>query len=586
MLLSQINEKVEKVFADYGLDRSLGAVKPSDRPDLSDFQCNGVMRAAKIMCRKPREIAEEIADHLRKIDVFASVSVDGPGFINLTLTDNYIYQVLKGYQPDNIKDTERQKIIVDYGGPNVAKPLHVGHLRSAIIGEAIKRIARSLGHDVVGDIHIGDWGTPMGMLMAYLADAQPDWPYFSSNFQVINEQVKLPISAQDLNDLYPKAAKRFKEEPDFADRAREATAKLQAGHAGYRALWNQFVSLSIETIKQDFKVLDVDFDLWLGESDADPFVKNIVEDFINRGIARESEGAIIVDVAKEDDKYEIPPLILRKKDGAATYAATDLATIFMRAREKPDRILYVVDQRQHLHFLQVFRAAERAGLIPENVLEHIGFGTMNGKDGKPFKTREGGVMRLGDLIQNSRDLALKEAGFTNETMSDSVQGMTDKIAIAAIKFGDLSNPRTSDYTFDPDQFIRFEGKTGPYIQYASVRVRSIMEKADVYEVSSNIDVFYDRSERALALAILAYPEALYSAFNKRMPSDVCDYVYMLAREFSSFYKQCPVLGETDMNKRALRLLLSEKTLTTINNAFGCLAIPLPERMLRSTSPMP
>ncbi len=583
MLLQIINTKVGEVFEAFGLDKSLGVVTHSSRPDLSDFQCNGALQAAKVLKRKPLDIANEMQAALVKTGIFSDVSVAGPGFVNLSLTDKFILDTLFN-DTHQYKTAAPQKIIIDYGGPNVAKPLHVGHLRSAIIGEAVKRIARELGHTVIADIHLGDWGTPMGMLIAQLNTDHPEWPYFSKDFNAATDTQKPNLTAEDLNELYPQAAKRFKEDETFADQAREATAQLQAGHPGYRKLWRHFVDLSIESIKKDFGALDVDFDLWLGESDADIYTQGIVDDLTKSGIAIVSEGALVVPVAQEGDKYEVPPLILRKKDGAATYGTTDLATIYQRAKDNnPDKVLYVVDQRQSLHFMQVFRAAVKASIIKENHLEHIGFGTMNGKDGKPFKTRAGGVMRLSDLIQNAIDLALKEAGFENNQADEATKEMISKIAIAAIKFGDLSNLRTTDYVFDIDEFVRFDGKTGPYIQYAAVRAGALLAKANGLDLSAakKQEQFKSKAERDLALTLLGLQEALERAFEKRMPSDVCEYAYTLANRFSSFYRDCYILNEEDEILKNFRLFLTEKTETTLKKSFDCLAIPVPKKMLRA-----
>lgn len=586
-MLSLVNEKVGNAFEAKGLDRAFAAVSISNRPDLSDLQCNGALQAAKILKRRPLDIANEMKEALEGTELFSKVTIDGPGFVNLTLSDNVILEILFNGKTEKIAAATPQRIIIDYGGPNVAKPLHVGHLRSAIIGEAIKRIARELGHEVIADIHLGDWGTPMGMLIAKLKDDHPEWPYFSPDYLDKNGLTLPPLSADDLNTLYPQAAAKFKEDESFAEKAREATALLQAGHPGYRFLWKHFVNLSVESIEKDFGALDVHFDLWLGESDADSSNHEVISTLVEKGIAKESQGALVVDVSLTEDKTEIPPLILQKKDGAATYATTDLATIFQRVRDyKPDHILYVVDQRQFLHFTQVFRAAEKAGYIQENALEHIGFGTMNGKDGKPFKTRAGGVMRLGDLIQNAIDLALHEAGFSETHVDQETKEMVTKVAIAAIKFGDLANLRTTDYIFDLDEFIRFDGRTGPYIQYATVRAGSVLEKAAIDRPlpPPATCAFSHKAERNLALGLMNFPHALQRAFERRMPSDLCDYAYDLANKFSVFYHDCPIASEENESIKGFRLYLTQKTEETLKRALHCLAIPTPKKMLRAAAP--
>lgn len=584
MIKQIIDKAVGTVFNEHGLDQSLGAIAYSDRPDLSDFQSNGALRAAKTLKRRPRDIAEELVPSLVNTKLFSQVSVDGPGFINFILSDTFILDSLKQDGLKEDRDFVPQKIIIDYGGPNVAKPLHVGHLRSAIIGEALKRIAKALNHNVIGDIHLGDWGTPMGMLIAQLKENHPTWPYFEKEYVPDNSQIAPKISAEDLNNLYPIAAKRFKEEPEFAAKARDATAKLQAGHLGYRALWQHFIDASITSIKKDFSALDVSFDLWLGESSADEASKTLVKNLISSGVASESDGALVVNVARPEDKDELPPLILRKKDGAATYATTDLGTIAQRVKElDADRIWYVVDKRQALHFKQVFRAAAKACLIKEDCLEHIGFGTVNGPDGKPFKTRDGGVMRLGELIDASIDMAFKESGFKRETADLSTKEMVAMIAVAAIKFGDLSNSRTSDYIFNPKELVRFDGKTGPYVQYAAVRAEAVLEKTTHSDPGQKqeLTAFSNPAERKLALCLLRFPEALQQSFDKRMPSDLCEYVFDLSQHFNSFYKECAILSEPDKSLRDLRVFLTQRTVDTLKKGLACLAIPLPKKMLRA-----
>ena len=592
-LLQDISTKVEDVFVELGLDAELGETQYSDRPDLSDFQCNGALKAAKVLKRNPREIAEQLKEKCAGLDVFSSISVDGPGFLNFKISDQYLLSQLSTFDPSKIS-TKPEKIVIDYGGPNVAKPLHVGHLRSAIIGESLKRVARELGHDVVSDIHMGDWGTPMGMLLAELEDRHPDWNYFQKPFMPTEKTENPPFSVEALNELYPLASIKCKKPTDdnpndkydaiFSEKARQATAKLQEGDAGYRALWKHFLSLSIESIKGDFSLLDVDFDIWLGESNADPYIEKMVQDFIDRGIARESDGAIVVDVAREDDKRDIPPLMLRKRDGASTYATTDLATIFQRVEDyNPDRILYVVDQRQEQHFVQVFRAAAKAGMIAEDKLEHIGFGTMNGKDGKPFKTRAGGVMRLSDLIALAKERALSETGFIADEVTDEIRDMANAIAIGSIKYGDLKNPRISDYVFDPNEFVKFEGNTGPYNQYQLVRSDAVLEKAFNSEAKISEDMTMNEYERELTIKLLGFDETIDRAFSRRMPSDICDYMHNLARAFSGFYRHCPIATAENEETRQTRIQMTATTNKTLSKCMDLLAIPRPKKMLRSSN---
>lgn len=584
MITAELQTQVETILAECGLAGVGCPLRASDRPDLSDLQSNVAMMGAKQLKKKPLDIANELKAKLESIPAFASISVDGPGFLNFRLTDAYILNALQTKAAP--KAPVREKIIIDYGGPNVAKPLHVGHLRAAIIGEALKRMGRALGHDVIGDIHMGDWGTPMGMLIAELAERHPEWPYFQDPFTPSAATANPPFAVDALNELYPQAAAKYKDKENtaFADKAREATAKLQAGHAGYRALWKHFVTLSIGSIKADYGQLDVDFDLWLGESDADPYIPAVVTTCTDKGIAERSDGALIVRVTRESDgKRELAPLILQKSDGAATYATTDLATIYARVQDyNPDRILYVVDKRQSEHFEQVFRTADKAGMIAESKLEHIGFGTMNGADGKPFKTRAGGVMRLSDLIGMAKDTAAAEAGYDPAHLTAETSAMLDAIAVAAIKFGDLINPCISDYVFSPETMVRMEGKTGPYIQYALVRAKAVLAKAgDTATTTALPATFGTAQERDLALQLINFAAALLKGFEARLPSDLCVYAYDLARVFNTFYKACPIATESDPAARALRIALTRHTVETLANVLSILAIPAPERMTRA-----
>ncbi len=580
-ILKYLNAKAIEACKVSGVPLEFAFFTSSDRPDLADFQCNAAFQAARILKKNPREIAAAIQAHLLTDPAFAEVNVAGPGFVNVRLTNAFISQHLQrlDFENPDLDEVAPETMIFDYGGPNIAKPLHVGHLRSAVIGEAIKRIARSLGNKVIADIHLGDWGTPMGMLIAELQERHPEWPYFSDQEAGFPEDS--PISVDDLNRLYPEAAKHFKEDETFATKARKATADLQAGHPGYRALWRHFVDVSLDSVKKDFAALNVGFDLWLGESDADTVMKDMIFDLKQKGLAVESEGALVIHVAREDDEIEIPPLILEKSGGGVTYAATDLATIYQRVNmeEVIDRIVYVVDQRQSLHFKQVFRAAALAGYIEESRLEHLGFGTVNGPDGKPFKTREGGVMRLADLLQMARDEVVKKMGI-DENADEAMQKMADSIAMAAVKFGDLSTQRLSDYVFDPEAFVRLEGKTGPYIQYAAVRVQSLLDKAAEKGLQPARDIIIETSEeRALALLLLEFPVALQRAHERRMPSDLCEHVYHVAQAYSRFYQNCPVIAAESKEQAESRLALSELCRRDIAACLDKLGIDVPDRMI-------
>ncbi len=583
-LLKNLSLKFKDAFEQIGVDSSLVIVTTSDRPDLSDYQCNGAMKAAGILKSNPREIAGRIKTILDNDIDFSEVRVDGPGFINVRLSDKYIASQLDGLNSKNISSKEaQQEIIIDYGGPNVAKPLHVGHLRSAVIGEAIKRTARYLGHNVISDIHLGDWGTPMGMLIAELQERHPTWPYFSED--ITDFPKESPLTVHDLMELYPQAATHFKEDIAFQEKARKATADLQQGNIGYRALWNHFIKTSITEVKEDFAALNVSFDLWLGESDTNDSVEPMIKELTKRGIATKSQGAVVINVADSEDSYEVPPLILMKQDGGIMYGTTDLATIIQRIKDyKPDHIIYVVDQRQSLHFTQVFRAAEKSGYIDSDRLEHAGFGTVNGPNGKPFKTREGGIMRLRDLIELAKTEVIKTIGFPDDhELTDDEAEMVNKIAIAAIKFGDLSSNRQSDYIFQPTEFVKMEGKTGPYIQYAAVRIKSVLEKAKDQDIEYNDKaelIFNEPAERALALKLLEFPTVLQNSFEARMPHIACEHVFSVAQAFSSFYQSCPILTPLDSSLIQSRLRLSSMAFKQIEVALDNLGIEIPNKMLR------
>ncbi|MFK8067295.1 MAG: arginine--tRNA ligase [Gammaproteobacteria bacterium] len=584
-LLNYLNTRAIEAFKANDIPEELAVFTASDRPDLADFQCNGAFQAAKALRKNPREIASSVQKHLANDPAFEEVSVAGPGFINVRLTNQFISENLAKLDFENVigEGEEPETMIFDYGGPNIAKPLHVGHLRSAVIGDSVKRIARSLGHKVIADIHLGDWGTPMGMLIAELEERHPDWPYFSKTEESFPEES--PINVDDLNKLYPEAATHFKEDKNFADKARVTTAELQAGRAGYRALWQHFVNTSLSSVKKDFAALDVNFDLWLGESHADVAMPEMIADLKQKGLAVESDGATVIHVAREDDDSEFPPLILEKTGGGVTYGATDLATIYQRAnqhkdgQEKIDRIVYIVDQRQSLHFKQVFRAAALAGYIDEDHLEHLGFGTVNGPDGKPFKTREGGVMRLSDLLQMARDEVAKKMGIAGKDDQD-LTNMAEAIAMAAVKYGDLSSQRLADYIFDTSAFVKLEGKTGPYIQYAAVRVQSLIDKAAENDLKPGSKITLEApEERALALLLLEYPIALQRAHTRRMPSDLCEHVYNIAQAYSRFYQNCPVMTADSKEQSESRLALSQLCRQDIVASMDKLGIEIPERMV-------
>ncbi len=582
-----LSDYAGSAFSDSGLDPAFGKVTVSDRPDLGQFQCNGALPAAKVAKKPPREIAEAIVAALKARPIFREVALAGPGFINMTLTDEFLGERVSemlGAERHGVPDLGQGRVtLLDFGGPNIAKPMHVGHLRATIIGDSLQRLFGFAGYKTVSDVHMGDWGLPMGMLISEIALRQPDLPYFEETSSGPYPE-ESPVTMEDLEELYPAASKACKADEARAALAREATAELQRGRPGYRALWNHFMAVSIAGMRREFGSLGVTFDLWKGEADVDDLIPDMVEDLKQRTIAEESEGAWIVPVAEDGDKAEVPPLILLKSDGSALYATTDLATIKDRiAAHDPDLMLYVVDQRQHLHFDQVFRAARKAGLTGRAGLEHIGFGTMNGPDGKPFKTRAGGVLKLYDLIQMATERAkarLDEAGLASDYPEEERAEIARMVGIAAIKFADLSNYRLSNYIFDIDRFTSFEGKTGPYLQYAAVRIKSILRRARDEEGASagNAIVIHSEAERDLALALVGLAPATEAAIERRAPNVLCDYVHGLAQAFSRFYAEHHILSEKDGALRASRLALCALTLGVLETGLGLLGIDVPERM--------
>ncbi len=573
------------------------------RPELGDLQCNGAMALGKSLKRNPRDIAQAVADKLRGNPAFDSVEVAGVGFINLRLSAALLAGCAqRQLDSDGLGIVQRSNatVLVDFGGPNVAKPLHVGHLRSLVIGESLRRIFTALGYRTISDVHLGDWGLQMGMLIAEIRRAFPDLPCFGSPPGLA--QTALPFGMQDLQQLYPRAAAACQADPERMNEAREATAALQSGHAGYTMLWRAIRALSLDAQKRDFDALDAHFDLLLGESDVHPLIPAMVADFRERAIAVESDGALVIEVAQDDDASPLPPLILTKSDGAALYATTDLATIAARAQDGAlTKIVYVVDQRQALHFEQVFRAARRAGLAGEIELIHAGFGTVNGSDGKPYKTRQGGVAPLSELLNAAIDkarerlLAIRTAA--RPAVSDEAQGgpaateaagtsfddsaldlLARQVGIGAIKFADLSSFRTLGYVFNPDRMVSFEGRTGPYVQYACVRIQSILSRARDQGSTLGAIVPEEGAERALLLECARLPEVVQSAAANLAPNELADYVFGLAQAFSRFYGECPVLAADTEARRGSRLAMSALCLRVLAQGLYLLGIAVPERM--------
>ena len=579
---NRLSDLVGAAFARIDLPAELGAVSVSNRPDLGQFQCNGAMAAAK-HARPPRQVAEAVALTLREAPAFGRVDLAGPGFLNLSVTDEWLAGHLETVRDDprlGVPAATPETVVLDYGGPNIAKPMHVGHLRASIIGDSLRRLFAFAGHRTVGDVHLGDWGLPIGMLISELAERHPDWPYFDPAATRFPETP--PVTMDDLERLYPEAAAACKADPGRLEAARAATADLQAGRAGYRALWQHFFDVSVDGLRRDFSALGVLFDLWNGEACVHDLIAPMAEDLRTRRISETDAGAEIVRVARDGDKTEMPPLILRKSDGAVMYGTTDLATIIDRVRQlDPDLMLYIVDQRQHLHFAQVFRAAQRAGLAGKARLEHIGFGTVNGPDGKPFKTRAGGVMRLGELIRMATEAAearLTEAGLAEAMAAEERARVARQVGIAAVKFADLSNHRISNYIFDLDRFTRFEGKTGPYLQYAAVRIQSLLRKAAERGLAPGPIVPPQDVERDLMLLIGRLPDAVAAACDKRAPNELCEFAFQLGQEFSRFYANCHILSEADPAVQASRLSLARLTLDQLTLLLSLLGIEVPDRM--------
>lgn len=586
-ITQQLTTIVSDAFKQAGFDSHYGEVVISNRTDLGQFQCNGALPAAKAYGRKPRDIAQQIVDKLQEQPIFKEISLAGPGFINLTLTDEFLAESVQKMADDArlgvAAVAEPRQVIVDYGGANVAKPMHVGHLRAGIIGESIKRLFRFMGDEVIGDVHLGDWGTQMGQIIVELAQRMPHLPYFDADYSG-PYPAESPITLDDLEEIYPAASKRAKDEPAYAEAARLATVELQNGRAGYRALWQHFHDVSVAGLKEDYDKLDIHFDLWLGESDVQDRIPDMIQKLQEEGVAVESEGAVVVDISLPEDNKPTPPLMLRKSDGGVLYGTTDLATIEMRVQEfQAQLILYVVDHRQRQHFEQVFRAAYKTGIAPKTVgLEHNYFGTMNGKDGRPFKTRAGGNMKLKDLIALVIDAALErmaESHVADDYEEADRQEIARMVGLAALKYADLMNQRTKDYVFDLDRFSSFEGRTGPYLLYTAVRARSILNKAAEQGLAAGVLLPATvAAERTLMLTLMQLPNALHLAYETRMPNHLADYVYSLANEFNRFYNACHILREEDTAVQASWLALTQLFLRTSELVLTLLGIEIPERM--------
>lgn len=585
-LLNLITKEMEQAFVAAEYDASYARVTLSNRPDLCEYQCNGAMAAAKAYHKAPIMIANDVVAKLQDSACFEMVEAVNPGFINMKVKASFVAAFLNDMAADEklgVEPAEEPKtIMIDYGGPNVAKPLHVGHLRSAIIGESVKRILRYKGHKVVGDIHLGDWGYQMGLIITELKKRQPELPYFDESFEGEYPE-EAPFTIGELEEIYPTASAYAKEHEDYREQALQATFLLQNGHRGYRAIWHHIMHVSVEDLKRNYKNLNVDFDLWKGEADAQKYIPGMVEMLKEKGFAHYDQGALVVDVQEETDKKEVPPCMILKSDGAALYDTTDLATLVEREElYKPAEVIYVVDKRQELHFVQVFRCAKKTGIVrPETELKFLGFGTMNGKDGKPFKTREGGVMRLENLIREINEEMLKKIMENRTVTEEEARKTAETVGLAAIKYGDLSNQASKDYVFDVDRFTSFEGNTGPYILYTIVRIKSILNKYK--ETGADIDHLQIREaegefEKALMLETAKFNDMLDSVCDEIAPHKICSYIYDTANAFNKFYHETKILSEENAEKKEGYIALLKLTKEVLETCIDLLGFEAPERM--------
>ena len=585
-ILDLISEQVTAAFVQAGYDEKYGKVTISNRPDLCEYQCNGALAAAKQYHKAPIMIAKDVAAILEKQDMFSQVEAVAPGFLNLKVKEAFVSNYLNemrtsekfGLEPAAQPTT----IMIDYGGPNVAKPLHVGHLRSAIIGESIKRMGRYVGHTMIGDVHLGDWGLQMGLIITELHKRKPELVYFDEAYEGEYPE-EAPFTISELEEIYPAASAYSKEHADYKEAAMQATYELQHGRRGYRALLAHILNVSVTDLKKNYKNLNVDFDLWKGESDAQPYIPQMVQDMKDKGFAHMSDGALVVDVKEDTDTKEIPPCMILKSDGASLYNTTDLATIVWRMQDyHPDQLIYVVDKRQELYFTQVFRCARKTGLVkPETELTFLGFGTMNGKDGKPFKTREGGVMRLEKLISGINEEMYRKIMDNHEADPEEAKETAKIVGLSAIKYGDLSNQASKDYIFDIDRFTSFEGNTGPYILYTIVRIKSILNKyRDNGGTLEGLSIrpAGSASEKALMLELARFNSVMENAFEEIAPHKICSYIYDLANEFNHFYHETKILAETDAEKQKGYIALLLLTRGILEDCIDVLGFSAPERM--------
>ena len=581
-----IKEKITESFEKAGYDKKYGMISVSNRPDLCQYQCNGAMAAAKAYKKAPIQIAQEVIAPLLEDAMFSKIEAVNPGFINISVSGAFLAEQAKEMDQDEklgVSMPEKKTIVIDYGGPNVAKPLHVGHLRSAVIGESVKRICRFMGNKVIGDVHLGDWGLQIGLIITELKKRQPELPYFDENFQGEYPE-EAPFTISDLEEIYPYASGYSKEHEDYLQEAQQATARLQEGDAGYRALWQHILNVSIADLKKNYDKLSVEFDIWKKESDVQPYIPDMVEKMKKDGFAYESEGALVVDVTEEGDKKELPPCIIVKSNGATLYATTDLATIVERMKLfQPDQIIYLADKRQSLHFTQVFRVAKKTGIVePGMQLDFIGFGTMNGKDGKPFKTRDGGVLRLQSLREMISDEVYKKIMENRDYSEEEARNIAGQVGLAALKYGDLSNQASKDYIFDVERFASFEGNTGPYILYTIVRIKSLIQKYVSQGGKMPEEVQYEapvsESETQLYLTLGKFADAVESAYKELAPHKICQYIYELSEAFNHFYHETKILAEEDEKRRNSYICLIRLVQKVLEQCIDLLGFEAPDKM--------
>ena len=585
-MLDLLSAEVAKAFAEAGYDEKYARVSLSNRPDLCEYQCNGAMAAAKEYHKAPIMIANAVVEAMQGSEVFGEVQAVNPGFINMKVNNEYLSQYLNGMEKDEQMGCEKAEnpktIMIDYGGPNVAKPLHVGHLRSAIIGESVKRIARFAGHKVIGDVHLGDWGLQMGLIITELRERKPELVYFDEAYEG-EYPAEVPFTISELEEIYPTASGKSKQDEAYKEAAMQATYELQHGRRGYQALLKHIPNVSVTDLKRNYANLKVDFDLWKGESDAQPYIPDMVQKMKDGGYAYVSDNALVVDVKEDTDTKEVPPCMLLKSDGASLYTTTDLATIVERMKlYNPDEIIYVVDKRQEMHFIQVFRCARKCGLVTDKTeLKFLGFGTMNGKDGKPFKTRDGGVMRLEYLLKDINEEMLKKIQESRPMEEKEAEETAKIVGLSAVKYGDLSNQASKDYIFDVERFTSSEGNTGPYILYTIVRIKSILRK---YEESGKkagegkIGAGRSDSEKALQLELSKFNSVMETAFEECAPHKICAYIYDLANAFNKFYHETKILATDDMEAQSSWISLLLLTRRVLETCIDMLGFEAPEKM--------